>query len=98
MRNSPLDARASREFARSLVKGSVESSALELLIKRAAGNPLYLEQLVLAVATALYLGAAVALVATLRRKAHARPPLLSATLAELRQDRDALRGGSAGTP
>lgn len=44
-----LDARASREFARSLVKGSVESGALELLVKRASGNPLYLEQLVLAV-------------------------------------------------
>jgi serine/threonine protein kinase/tetratricopeptide (TPR) repeat protein len=49
MEIEPLDARASREFARSLVKGSLESSALELLVKRASGNPLYLEQLVLAV-------------------------------------------------
>src|SRR5262249_36504102 len=42
MELEPLDARASREFARSLVRGSLESSALELLVKRAAGNPLYL--------------------------------------------------------
>jgi hypothetical protein len=48
---SSLDARASREFARSLVKGLFEASALEHLVKRAAGNPLYLEQLVRAVLT-----------------------------------------------
>jgi len=54
--------------------------------------------LVLAVATALYLGSAAALVAGLLRKARAKPPLLSATLTELRQDRDALRGRSADAP
>jgi eukaryotic-like serine/threonine-protein kinase len=48
---SALDARASREFARSLVKGSLESGSLEILVKRAQGNPLYLEQLVRAVQT-----------------------------------------------
>jgi serine/threonine protein kinase/predicted ATPase len=46
---SALDSRASRELARSLVKGSLESTALETLVKRGAGNPLYLEQLVRAV-------------------------------------------------
>jgi len=54
--------------------------------------------LALAVATALYLGAAAALVAALRRKARAKPPLLAATLAELRRDRDALRGRPAESP
>jgi uncharacterized membrane protein YqjE len=54
--------------------------------------------LVLAVATALYLGAAAALVAALRHKARAKPPLFAATLAELRRDRDALRGRAAGPP
>jgi uncharacterized membrane protein YqjE len=34
----------------------------------------------------------------LRRKARAKPPLFAATLAELRQDRDALRGRAAGPP
>jgi hypothetical protein len=44
---TPLDPRASREFARSLVKGgAIASPALEHLVNRAAGNPLYLEQLV----------------------------------------------------
>jgi serine/threonine protein kinase/predicted ATPase len=46
---APLDPRASREFARSLVKGTIASPALEHLVNRAAGNPLYLEQLVRAV-------------------------------------------------
>jgi uncharacterized membrane protein YqjE len=54
--------------------------------------------LVLAVATALYLGTAAALVVALRRKARAKPPLFAATLAELRQDRDALRGRAARPP
>ncbi|MCA9555099.1 MAG: protein kinase, partial [Myxococcales bacterium] len=44
-----LEPRASREMARSLVKGAVQAEALERLVQRAAGNPLYLEQLVRAV-------------------------------------------------
>src|SRR5262249_48008422 len=48
---SSLDARASREFARSLVKGAFEAGSLEIIVKRALGNPLYLEQLVRAVQT-----------------------------------------------
>lgn len=42
----PLEPRASREMARSLVDGVVASDALELLVRQASGNPLYLEQLV----------------------------------------------------
>jgi serine/threonine protein kinase/tetratricopeptide (TPR) repeat protein len=45
----PLEPRASREMARSLVRGAVQSDTLERLVQRAAGNPLYLEQLVRAV-------------------------------------------------
>ena len=42
----PLEPRAGRELVRSLVRGEVESSSLETLVRKAAGNPLYLEQLV----------------------------------------------------
>lgn len=45
----PLEPRASREMARSLVNGPVQADALEQLVQRASGNPLYLEQLVRAV-------------------------------------------------
>lgn len=48
--------------------------------------------LVLAGVTAFYFAAGVGLALTLRRKARTKPPLLAGTLAELRRDRDALRG------
>ncbi len=45
----PLESRAAREMARGLVAGPVHADALEALVQRACGNPLYLEQLVHAV-------------------------------------------------
>jgi serine/threonine protein kinase/tetratricopeptide (TPR) repeat protein len=46
---SQLEPRPSRELARSIVRGPIGSKALEDLVNRAAGNPLYLEQVVRAV-------------------------------------------------
>lgn len=48
---SALEARPARELARSVVTHELESEALEALVGRARGNPLYLEQLVHAVKT-----------------------------------------------
>lgn len=45
----PLEPRASREMVRSLVGGGLATDALELMVRQASGNPLYLEQLVRAV-------------------------------------------------
>jgi uncharacterized membrane protein YqjE len=51
--------------------------------------------LVLAIVTIAILALAAGMVVALRRKARAKPPLLAATLAELRRDRDALLGTGA---
>lgn len=45
----PLDAGASRQIARLVLAAPVRPDALEILIQRSGGNPLYLEQLVRAV-------------------------------------------------
>jgi uncharacterized membrane protein YqjE len=51
--------------------------------------------LVLALVTVAFLALAAGMTVALRRKARAKPPLLAATLAELRRDRDALLGAEA---
>lgn len=45
----PLEPRPSREAVRRLLDSEIEADALETLVNRAKGNPLYLEQLVRAV-------------------------------------------------
>jgi uncharacterized membrane protein YqjE len=50
-------------------------------------------ELVLGGVTALFIGVGAGLAATWRRKAHDRPKLLAATIAELQRDRDALQRG-----
>ena len=52
--------------------------------------------LVLGGATAVYLALGAGLLVAWRRKSRSKPPLLSATLAELKRDRDALVGHPAG--
>lgn len=52
-------------------------------------------ELVLALLSALFLGTGAGLAVTWRRKARTKPPLLAATLAELRRDREALHGHAA---
>lgn len=52
--------------------------------------------LVLALATAAFLGAGAAMAAAWRRKARGKPPLLAATLTELQRDREALLRHSTG--
>jgi tetratricopeptide (TPR) repeat protein len=42
----PLDASAARNLARLVAGAQIRADALEILVSRAAGNPLYLEQLV----------------------------------------------------
>lgn len=84
----PLDLRASRELARSLVGRPLEASALEVLVKRAGGNPLFLEQLVRAVRAteALVLGdggelALVGLEGSRREDDRVIPPTVAAAVA-----------------
>jgi uncharacterized membrane protein YqjE len=54
--------------------------------------------LVLSVVVLSYLGIGASLALVWRHKARSKPPLLAATIAELRRDRDALLGGPAQLP
>lgn len=82
----PLEARASREMTRALVKGEVEASSLELLVTKTEGNPLFLEQLVRAVQANGVLGPGLAGELRLNGLAHDEsdvdrvPPTISAAV------------------
>jgi uncharacterized membrane protein YqjE len=51
----------------------------------------------LATVTALFVGVGIWLAVSWRARARAKPKLLAATIAELKRDRDALRGGAPGS-